>query len=113
MVLGENADFMDAMLSQGKVYYAVVSARMGVWKARFAFEPVHGAGINTPEFSDWYADTRWVENLESAEEWARSNMPSIREKMEEYLPEWQKGADKAIPNPEDGQEGLYQAASSN
>ncbi len=35
MVISESADFMDATLEAGKVYYALVTPRMGVWKARF------------------------------------------------------------------------------
>ncbi|MDP6589113.1 MAG: hypothetical protein QF666_06675 [Alphaproteobacteria bacterium] len=37
-------------------------------------------------------------------------MPSILSKLAEYLPEWEKSADKRELEPEDGHEGLYQAA---
>lgn len=111
MVIGESADFMGATLDPGKVYYALVSPRMGFWKARFSLLPVRGSGLQTEEFSDWYKDTRWVENLATASGWARTNMPSIREKMTEYLPDWLKKADKPILASEDGQTKLFQASS--
>ncbi len=113
MVLGEQADFMDAMLEQGKVYYTVVSPEMGLWKARFAFEPVHGDNVNSEDFAGWYADTRWVENLDTAEEWARQNMTDIRNKMTEYLPDWEKKSEKPTLGSEDGHQNLYQEAAAN
>lgn len=36
MVIGENADFMAAELSADRQYYALVTPRMGWWKARFS-----------------------------------------------------------------------------
>ena len=41
MVVAENADFMIAHLDAGKTYYALVSPRMGLWKARFSLLPIH------------------------------------------------------------------------
>src|SRR5690348_12397408 len=41
MVIGENADFMNADLQAGKTYYVLVSPRMGAWKARFSLLPIH------------------------------------------------------------------------
>ena len=78
MVTSESADFMGATLEQGKVYYALVTPRMGVWKARFSLHPVHD--VNSAEFGAWYAGTRWVENLETANGWAKANQASIRQR---------------------------------
>lgn len=94
MVVGESADFMDAQLEAGKIYYALVTPRVGFWKARFSLRPVHADGLKTEEFAGWYKDTRWVENLASGSKWASSNMPSIRSKMVEYLPKWLEKAKK-------------------
>lgn len=108
MVIGESADFMDATLDPGKVYYALVTPRFGVWKARFSLRPVGTADLQTEEFAGWYKDTRRVENLESASNWASSNMPSIRKKMGENLPKWLAKANKPILASDDGQVAPYQ-----
>jgi len=108
MVIGESADFMDATLEPGKVYYSLVTPRFGVWKARFSLRPIRTADLQTEEFAGWYKDTRWVENLESASNWASSNMPSIRKKMGENLPKWLAKANKPILASDDGQAVLYQ-----
>lgn len=107
MVIGESADFMDAQLEAGKVYYTLVTPRMGFWKARFSFRPLHADALKTEGFADWYKDTRWVENLASGSKWASSNMPSIRSKMVEYLPKWLEKADKPLLSTGDGQTEPY------
>ena len=38
MVVGESADFMGAEVEAGKKYYALVTPRVGVWKARFSLK---------------------------------------------------------------------------
>ena len=104
MVLGEGASFLDADLIGGRVYYATVEPRMGLWKARFSFEPVHDADMSTPEFAAGYNDSRWVEVLPAAKDWATANRPSILEKMANDLPDWEQ---QATLNAEDGQMSLY------
>lgn len=44
MVVSEAADFMEAELLGGKTYYAMVTPRMGAWKARFSMHPVRNGG---------------------------------------------------------------------
>ena len=110
MVISEAADFMDANLVAGKVYYTLVTVRMGLWKARFSLQPVRGGDVATSEFGNWYGGTRWVENEDSAQGWADSNMQSIRGKMEDYLPKWETKPDKPVLDAGDGQASLYTAA---
>ncbi len=86
MVIGENADFMQAELTEGKTYSAVVMPRMGVWKARFSFQP--GSGM------DQLGGTKQVAVSEEGRVWARENADSIRDKKAEYLPKWQQKPDK-------------------
>jgi len=107
MVIGESADFMGATLEPGKVYYALVTPRMGLWKARFSLRPVHAAEIPTADFEDWFGDTEWVENQPSADVWAKQNMDSIKEKMHDDLDEWVHKADKPMLEAADGQNALY------
>ncbi len=107
MVIGESADFMDAQLDAGKIYYALVTPRFGVWKARFSLRPLHAAELKTTEFADWYKSTRWVENLKSGSTWANSHMPSIRSKMTEYLPDWLDKSEKPRLAAGDGETRLF------
>jgi len=102
MVVSESADFMDATLSEGKTYYALVTPRMGVWRARFSLRPVRKNEIGEKEFNEWIKDTRWVENTEQSDAWARDNMPSVREKQAENITEWLNKPDKPILYPQDG-----------
>lgn len=107
MVISESADFMGATLDAGKVYYALVTPRIGMWKARFSLKPVHSGDFKGPDFADWFTDTQWVETLDSAKTWSAQNMPSIREKMAEDLPEWQQKPNKPMLYAADGQPDLY------
>jgi hypothetical protein len=110
MVVGESADFMSANLEPGKVYYALVTPRVGWWKARFSLAPVSQEKLSTEEFAGWFKGTKWVENKETATGWYRANMGSVQTKLEEYLPKWLEKADKPEIMASDGQPGLYREA---
>jgi len=93
MVIAENADFMIAHLEAGKTYYALVSPRMGVWKARFSLLPIHGdAGakysLRSGDFTSWMESSAWVRLTPEAERWYRENAAGIREKKRDYLRKW-------------------------
>lgn len=88
MAIAESAEFMSADLLPNKVYYALVTPRMGIWKARFSLDPVHEDQLDKSDFDDWYEDCRWVEKNAESLNWAQNNMPSIRAKQDEYYPEW-------------------------
>ncbi len=105
MVIGENADFMDAELLAGKTYYVLVTPRPGLWKARFSLRPIHEEELGTDDFDEWYDASRWVEKTAESDQWAFENMDSIREKQAAYLAKW---ADKPLAErpklyPQDGQ----------
>jgi hypothetical protein len=88
MVIGENADFMSATLEANKTYYAQVAPRMGLWKARFALEPVPKKELDTPELKSSLEDCRWVQKTAASENWASGNMASIQSKRTEYFKDW-------------------------
>lgn len=90
MAVGESADFMAADLEPNKTYYALVTPRMGVWKARFSLKPVHADELNSAEFTNWLADCDWVEKSPESDLWASSNMVDIQSKQKEYYPDWMK-----------------------
>ncbi len=102
MVVSESADFMDATLTQSMTYYALVTPRMGVWRARFSLRPVPKSEIGSEQFNDWYKSTRWVENTEKSSGWSSQNMVSIKEKRTDKMTEWLNKPDKPILYAEDG-----------
>ncbi len=92
MVIGESADFMQADLEEGKTYYAQVAARMGIWKARFSFIPQNGQ-ISDEEMNQWLKGTKLTKANEQGVAWAEENSVDIKNKHDEYLPEWQSKDD--------------------
>jgi len=88
MVIEENADFMRANMAAGKTYYALVTPRMGWWKARFSLRPVHRNEIGSGEFNGWDEATHFVENTDESRQWARDNWPSIQDKKVDYVRKW-------------------------
>lgn len=88
MVVGESADFMSAELDAGKTYYALVTPRMGVWKARFSLAPVGKAQLDGAEFKDWDNSCKWVEKSDESVSWAAENQENIEEKRASYMAKW-------------------------
>jgi len=95
MVVSEAADFMEAELSPGQTYYAVVTPRMGAWKARFSLWPIKAASENefnwrNADVAKWIANARHVQNTPEGEAWFNANRASIIEKQADYLVVWNK-----------------------
>ncbi|MCF6353813.1 MAG: hypothetical protein L3J26_01710 [Candidatus Polarisedimenticolaceae bacterium] len=88
MVVGESADFMSAELIANRTYYALVTPRMGLWKARFSLKPIHAGELNSPQFKEWQESCEWVEKSPASDNWASSNMASIQSKYREYYTKW-------------------------
>ncbi|PZN84509.1 MAG: hypothetical protein DM484_02725 [Candidatus Methylumidiphilus alinenensis] len=59
MVVGENADFMEAELFANRTYYVNVAPRMGCWKARFSLNPLSGK-VSQEEIDNWYSSTHEI-----------------------------------------------------
>jgi len=95
MVVGENADFMKATLEAGKTYYALVSPRVGVWKARFSLLPVRKDTTSkyrteSDEFKEWLNKSQYIENTEASHAWYRLNKTNVQAKRIEYLEKWDR-----------------------
>ncbi len=104
MVVGESADFMSATLEADKIYYALVTPRMGWWKARFSLKPVHKGEWDSDEFKSWLDDCQLVELSKETEAWAKENRASIQSKYDKYYNAWMKkeASEKPTLSPEDG-----------
>ncbi len=100
MLLGENADFMEADVLAGKTYYAIVTPRMGWWKARFSFHPfkqVAGESefqIGSPELTEWLSACTYVEPTPKADEWIQAKASEIKAKKEDYWGKWERMLEK-------------------
>jgi hypothetical protein len=106
MVVSEAADFLQAKVAAGKTYYAMVTPRMGMWKARFSFRPVRGSELGGSEFAGWSSGTQYVSNTPQSRNWAASNAADISQKRASYWADWSsKPADERASQtltPEDG-----------
>ena len=102
MVVSEAADFMAAELEGGKTYYALVTPRMGAWKARFSLRPVTAGELAGKEFADWDKDCAFIENTPASEAWAKENWVDIQSKKVEYLQKWEPRTDKPTLRATDG-----------
>lgn len=97
MVVGESGDFMSAELQAGKTYFAMVTPRMGMWKARFSLKPVGPEEAMSPEFVLGMNGSRWVEKDQASEDWARENAASVQAKYDAYYPKWMEKAEADRP----------------
>jgi hypothetical protein len=88
MVVSEAADFMKATLLPGKTYYALITPRMGAWKARFSFRPLRQPDLAGADFADWDKNTHWVETGAEAVAWADRNAADVAQKRARYWAEW-------------------------
>ena len=101
MVVSEAADFMEADLQAGKTYYALVTPRMGLWKARFSLWPISnepGAAhsLQSKNFKEWVEDTDLVTNSPKSLAWYERVKASVEKKRAEYWPVWQEKSAQAI-----------------
>ena len=102
MVVSEAADFMAADLEAGKTYFALVTPRMGVWKARFSLRPLSAEELREAQFSDWDAECRWIDNTPASHGWAKEHWSDIQSKKVEYLQKWEPRNDKPTLRAPDG-----------
>ena len=111
MVTSEAADFMKANLIGGKTYYAIVTPRMGAWKARFSMLPVRRgtAGdfqYESDRFQGFLKGTKFSENTPASNAWYEENRENIATRQDEYWAVWQQKSEadqkERTLNPDDG-----------
>ena len=88
MVVSEAADFMQVTVAAGRTYYALVTPRPGMWKARFSFRPVRQGELGGAEFAGWSSATQFVANSPQTLSWAAQNSADVNSKRSQYWPEW-------------------------
>ena len=101
MVVSEAADFMEADLVACKTYYALVTPRMGLWKARFSLWPISNDpeaahSLKSKNFKGWVEDTDLVTNSPKSLAWYERVKASIEKKRAEYWPVWQEKSADAV-----------------
>lgn len=101
MVTSESADFLEANLAAGKTYYAFVTPRMGVWKARFSFVAAKTTAdglfkLGSEEFNKTLANNKLEEKTPEGEKWFSENIRDIKEKQNEYWVKW-NSTEKSSP----------------
>jgi hypothetical protein len=88
MVIGESADFMQVAVLPDRTYYALVTPRIGMWKARFSFKPIRQSEVGGSEFASWTSSTKYMVNSAETTSWAVQNAADINSKRKEYWTEW-------------------------
>ncbi len=73
---------MGAEVEAGKKYYALVTPRVGVWKAQFSLKPINKDELESEKFMDWYSNCSFVENTNSSYQWERVHARC----SDQYLP---------------------------
>jgi hypothetical protein len=101
MVVSEAADFLDAELEPGRIYYVQVRPRMGAWRARFSFRPL-SATADARSIDGWLADSRLAAVNEAGQQWAERNRPSVLAKKAAYEPKWLEKSDRPVLHADDG-----------
>ncbi len=102
MVVSESGDFMTANLLANKTYYALVTPRMGVWKARFSLKAVHINEVNSAKFNKWLNECDWVVKTQDSLNWANENRTSIQSKYTGNYRKWTQKANRPMLLPQDG-----------
>jgi hypothetical protein len=105
VVGGESSNVLFANLEPQKFYYVRVSPKMGIFKARFEFEPVSPLQEkNLQDLSDGLAGCKWVAPNPLSQAWFAENKSNLREKLENALKKDKdrEPADRAVVNPENG-----------
>ncbi|MCX5691056.1 MAG: hypothetical protein NTV94_14930 [Planctomycetota bacterium] len=90
MVVSESADFMRATLDANKTYYALVTPRMGAFRARFSLRPVTSEDIEKGRLAGWERSCVLYENAQGSRDWAVNNAASVEKRRAENYPRWLK-----------------------
>jgi hypothetical protein len=85
MVIGEAADFLDAELLAGHIYYARIAPHLGVHQARFSLRPVAAEDL---DLATELADCSWADETVAPRDWIHDNSAGVAKKKAEYLPAW-------------------------
>lgn len=106
MVMGENADFLQADLAADRIYYVVVEPHLGFWKARFSLDPVPASDFDTEDFKEDVAECEFVQNTPASMEWFEKNKVAVMKKYNHYYPDWLEDTeDQHHLHPDDGRSG--------
>ncbi len=95
MVIGENADFLDADLLAGKTYYVKIDPKLGRVKPRYEFVPFSKADYADPRKAPACGGCSWLQNTEKSKSWARVNARSIGIRQDRYQETWLQSGDRA------------------
>ncbi|OZI37370.1 hypothetical protein CAL29_02835 [Bordetella genomosp. 10] len=113
MIVSEAADFLEADLAAGKVYYAQGIVRMGALYGRFSLWPAYSntytrRTLSDKDLSDLLKNNAWMELTPASAQWFEQNRESIEDKRQRYWAVWQskrpEDIDQRTLHPNDGVE---------
>jgi hypothetical protein len=85
MVMGEAADFMDAELHAGRIYYARIAPHQGTSSGRFALHPVAASDI---ALASELGDCSWADEAARPGDWVEEHLATIDKEKAAGLPAW-------------------------
>jgi hypothetical protein len=113
MIVTEAADFMQAEVAGGKVYYALATPRIGVVQDRFSLYPIRNDGSSkyntgSSDFRNWIRNTDEEFVSDRDQDWFEDNRHRLERMRDNYWDDWldkspQERAEHTL-NPEDGVE---------
>ena len=101
IVGGESSSMLVADLAPQKFYYVRVDPKFGVWKARFAFEPIL---LADEKLQKALSGCKWVTSGATSQAWFSENKESMQSKADDAA----KQEKKAILNSGNGFDMLIQ-----
>ncbi|MEZ4217784.1 MAG: hypothetical protein R3E88_14970 [Myxococcota bacterium] len=101
-VVSEAADFLDAELAGGRVYFVRVEPRMGGVRMRYTLIPIAAGLERWDELPGWLAATHAATPNARALEWVDAHAEGAARLRERYLEKWLGRADRPALAPRDG-----------
>ena len=96
MVVSEAADFLDAEVEGGKVYFAEIVPRTGAWRARFSLIPYPPEHPRLQKLEAWLRKSDSITPGTRDREWHAQHAESVFEKRDAYLPKWLQKSDRPV-----------------
>lgn len=101
-VVSEAADFLDADLAAGRVYFVLVQPRMGGVRMRYSLLPIAPDRESWDELPAWLAETHAVTPNQRAFSWVETHRDGAARLRERYLVPWLDKPDRPSLAAEDG-----------
>ena len=102
MVANQHADFLDADLQGGKIYFVAVFPRSQHVPPGYGFWPISQQGPSWKRLKTWLSASVAVKANEQGLQWARDHEQEMKQIRSKCLPDWEARRDRPVLRSEDG-----------